>query len=244
MNRTDNYIRLYHSLMHGSSFAPVLHDERLFGAFMQPAAAADNAWPLDATVPGYVRASSLRRLVDLGLVIEMPYRACRVPMIDEDRGPRSDHGSRAARARWDKAQGDAGAYPDADARACAQSMPPQPQPQPQPQPHTPIGAPEGGLMDAIDAAWARLHPEKRLSTDQRAMFDPRFSVADCAGFIEAIPEAAGTRHATFERVLRQQDLRRLADHRAQHPVATLQPPPVRSGRPLNPVIARLPGRQP
>jgi hypothetical protein len=100
MSERAPYSRLYWSVMDDDKFDGIRDDARLFGSWALLLVVADMAWPAPAYVPPTVSRSSMRRLVDCGLVDALPGHRFRLHGLDKERGLRSDAARIAAAVRW------------------------------------------------------------------------------------------------------------------------------------------------
>ena len=112
------YVRVYHALR---DTVEIYDNDRKLAAYLRLLVAADMAWPSAPEVPRGVRPPDLRSFEASGH-IEVAGRRYRVRELDDERGTRSDHAAKAAKARWDS-QKDAAGNARGNARERAQVMP-------------------------------------------------------------------------------------------------------------------------
>ena len=99
------YSRVYWTVRSDPRLAEIYRDDHHWAAWNRLLLAADMAWPAPADLPSTVRASSLRVLVDKGVVETLPGGLFRFHGLDAERGRRkaSASASQSGRTRpaWD-----------------------------------------------------------------------------------------------------------------------------------------------
>jgi hypothetical protein len=94
------YVRVYYSVVNDERFCDIYHDARHLGTWLQLLLVADAMYPADAPIPAYASRSSVRALVDAGLIEERPHSQYRVHGLASEREMRAQYGRNAAAMRW------------------------------------------------------------------------------------------------------------------------------------------------
>lgn len=110
---TGPYSRLYWSVMDDDKFDGIREDVRLFGSWSLLLVVADMAYPVPAYIPPTIPKSAVRRLVDCGLVDELPGHRFRVHGLEAERAKRTHSARNAAASRW-HSDGNAETMPSRD----------------------------------------------------------------------------------------------------------------------------------
>ena len=105
------YVRVYQSILTDAKFAKVYKDDHLLATWLRLLLVADQMWPIPAPIPRSVRESSIRLLVDVGLVDLMPLDCYRIHGLDAERNARRNASRIAAGTRWGNASGNAISMP-------------------------------------------------------------------------------------------------------------------------------------
>lgn len=100
MSERAPYSRVYWSIADDEKFDGVRDDMRLVGSWLTLLVAADMAYPVPAYVPPTVPRSALRRLVEAGLIDELPGHRYHVHGLATERERRSETGRNASASRW------------------------------------------------------------------------------------------------------------------------------------------------
>ena len=109
--RTRPYSRIYHELVDDPMFAAVYENDRAFATWVRMLMLADAMWPASAPLPS--KSSTVRYLIDSGLVIERSGSRYTIRGLDKERQSRSDSARNAAAMRW-QSDGNAKAMPRRD----------------------------------------------------------------------------------------------------------------------------------
>lgn len=94
------YVRVYYSVIGDERFADVFHDARRLGTWLQLLLIADAMYPADAPTPAYVHRPSMKVLVGVGLIEELPHQHYRVHGLESERAMRTQSARSAAAMRW------------------------------------------------------------------------------------------------------------------------------------------------
>jgi hypothetical protein len=95
---SEPYSRLYWKVMSDEKFDGIREDLRLFGAWSLLLVIADMAYPVPAYIPPTVPRASVRRLVEVGLIDEMPGHRYLVHGLEAERVRRSEAGRAGGKA--------------------------------------------------------------------------------------------------------------------------------------------------
>ena len=124
------FVTVYHEDLI-ANYPGVWDDDRMLATWLRLLVIADKLWPSPAEVPKGVRTRELGRLVELGLVQELPHHRFRLKGLDARRQRQREAAKAAADARWNaasNAEGNAGriakAMPRVDRGARLRSGPP------------------------------------------------------------------------------------------------------------------------
>ncbi len=111
-SRGRKYVRVYYDLER--EYGPVFQDDTCLATWLRLLMIAEDRWPNVAEIPRSARTSSVRRLIEAGLVIAVPPYGFRILGLDAERTRRSNAGRNAAGIRWGIADGNAKPMPRHD----------------------------------------------------------------------------------------------------------------------------------
>lgn len=110
------HVRVYYTIGEDDRFRDIYHDDRRLGAWLRLLLIADAVWPASAPLPASIAKSSLKALIDAGVIDLLPGHMYRIHGLDAERERRSASGRNAAAMRWQS---------DRNATASTQDMRPQ-----------------------------------------------------------------------------------------------------------------------
>lgn len=94
------YSRVYWCVLDDEKFEQIYPDDRAFGTWVKLLIQADGAYPAPASIPRNVHGSSLKKLVDAGIVDLVAGDRYRIRGMKAERETRSTAARNAAAVRW------------------------------------------------------------------------------------------------------------------------------------------------
>ena len=107
--QADPYVRVYYRIMDDPKFADVYTDKATLGTWLTLLIHADALYPTAATLPHGIKKASVDKLVGAGLVDLLPNHRYRMHGLAAEREQRSEHGRKAALARYGQSTSNASA---------------------------------------------------------------------------------------------------------------------------------------
>lgn len=95
------YSRVYWSVKNDDRFVGIYRNDAHFATWVRLLMAADAVWPHPADLPRRAKPSSVKALVDAGIIELLPNDMYRVHGLDRERTSRGDAAAVGARKRWD-----------------------------------------------------------------------------------------------------------------------------------------------
>jgi hypothetical protein len=92
VSRTPEYVRVYQSVIDDPKFDGIYDDDRHFAAWVRLLMAADATWPASCQLPASARKSSVKALVEAGIVDLRPGNRFRIRGLDAERERRAEAG--------------------------------------------------------------------------------------------------------------------------------------------------------